>query len=86
MDMRTAVFYLAQGVCAVAVLIGCARSGHPVRNLLLSVTGGIAALFAVNVTGLITTVSLGVNPYTVAVSTAGGVPGVIMLLVLNLCL
>lgn len=87
MDLRTTLFYAAQGVCLLAVLIGCAKSGSAVKNFFFSVISGIAALFAVNVTGILSGVSLGVNPYTVCVSAAGGVPGVIMLLALKvLCL
>lgn len=71
------------GAAALALLIALFRSGRPVRGLLAGVIQGACALAAVNVTGMFTGVSLGLNPFTAVVSGALGVPGVITLLLLN---
>ena len=53
------------------------------KTLALSAAQGIIALFAVNVLGTITGVTVGVNAVSLFVSCIGGISGVIMLLVMN---
>lgn len=62
------------------------RSGHAFKALLMSVLQGVAALFAVNVLGTLTGVTLAVNWWTLGISSLGGTAGVILLLVLNVVL
>ncbi|MCL2023349.1 MAG: pro-sigmaK processing inhibitor BofA family protein [Oscillospiraceae bacterium] len=68
---------------AVFILWGMTRTRRPLSALLLSGASGIAALFAVNLLGTLLPVDLPVNWGTIAVSTLGGVPGVIGVLVLQ---
>ena len=68
---------------ALAVLIACLRSGHALRALLGSAVKGVVSLFAVNAAGLLTGVTIAVNPVTLAASAAFGIPGTASLLLLN---
>lgn len=52
----------------------------------MSVLQGVAALFAVNVLGTLTGVTLAVNWWTLGASALGGTAGVILLLGLNVIL
>lgn len=76
-------FIAAAVVCTVCVLgwmIKCEKGG---RCFLLSAFQGVAAMFAVNLTGFVTGVVLGVNWYTLLTSAVMGIPGVISLLLLD---
>ena len=75
--------YAAVAAGGLWILITLIRSRKPVRGLLGSALQGACALAAVNVTGMFTGVSLGVNAFTGAVSAVLGVPGVIAMLLLN---
>ena len=75
--------YVLPVVAALAVLIACFRSGHALRSLLGSAVKGIVSLFAVNAAGLLTGVTIAVNPVTLAASGLFGIPGTIALLLLN---
>ena len=68
----------------IALLIGAFKTGRPVRTLLGSALQGASALAAVNVTGMFTGVSLGLNALSGIACAALGVPGVITLLLLKL--
>ncbi len=59
------------------------RTRRPVRSLLGSTLQGFCALAAVNVTGIITGVTLGVNWLSATCCALLGVPGVITLLLCN---
>lgn len=59
------------------------RTRRPVRRLAGSFLQGASALAAVNVSGVLTGVSLGLNWFSFAVCAALGVPGVIGLLLLK---
>lgn len=83
---------IAAVLCA-AILIGMwfvframIRTRRPVRSLLGSALQGVCALAAVNVTGLLTGVTLGVNWLSAVCCTVLGVPGVITLLMCNVIL
>ena len=80
--LTVAVYAVSAAVCLCvgAVLV---HSRRPVRGLLGSALQGACALAAVNVTGMFTGVSLGLNWFSCAVSAVLGVPGVITLLLLN---
>jgi SigmaK-factor processing regulatory protein BofA. len=60
------------------------RSPRPVQRAAGGVIMGLFALAAVNLTGFLTGVSLPLSPLTIGVSGAAGIPGVTMLLLLNL--
>lgn len=83
---------IAAVLCA-AVLIGMwfvframIRTHRPVRSLLGSALQGVCALAAVNVTGLLTGVTLGINWLSAACCMVLGVPGVVTLLMCNVIL
>ena len=63
----------------ICVIISMIKSGQPVRNAFISIIQGILSLIAVNVTGLITGVTVSVNWYTLAFVSAFGMPATIML-------
>lgn len=76
-------FIAAAVICTVCILgwmIKCEKGG---KCFMLSAFQGIAAMFAVNITGLITGVALSVNWYTILTCALMGIPGVISMLVLD---
>ena len=70
-------------VLSVRLLLTLIRTRRPVRRTLGSFLQGGCALAAVNVSGGLTGVSLGLNWCTFGVCAALGVPGVIGLLLLK---
>ena len=68
----------------IAVLIGAIKTGRPLRSLLGGMLQGASALAAVNVAGMFTGVSLGLNALSGIACAVAGVPGVITLLLLKL--
>lgn len=82
----SAMIFLWWGVAAavtLAVLLALIKGGKPVRGAISSVTGGLLSLLAVDVTGVFTGVTLGINPLTLGAGTVLGAPGIITLLVLK---
>ncbi len=77
------LLWVLAGGAALWLLMVLFRSGKPIRRLLAGALQGACALAAVNVTGMFTGVSLGLNVFTAIISGALGVPGVITLLLLN---
>lgn len=76
-------FIAAAVICAVCVLgwmVKCEKGG---KCFILSAFQGIAAMFAVNIAGFVTGVTLSVNWYTVLTSALMGIPGVIGMLTLD---
>ena len=75
----------AIGVFALLVIIQVVvKSKKPLQRALGGVCIGLCALIAVNITGFFTGVSLPLSTLTIGVSAAAGIPGVTMLLLLNL--
>ena len=68
---------------ALAVLIAFVRSGRFFGAVIGSVVQGVVSLFAVNVAGMLTGVTVAVNPVTLGTVSLLGVPGTIGLLLLN---
>jgi len=68
---------------ALAVLVSMLRSRRLLRYLLLSVLSGVAALYAVNAVGMLTSTRLAVNGLTLGVSAMAGPPGVVALLLMD---
>ena len=71
-------------VMGAALLIACKRTGALIKNLLICSVLGLLALTLVVLTAGYTQLNLEFNPYTVSTSVILGLPGVIMLLLLNL--
>lgn len=77
-------FFIGAAItAAVCVLWWTVKSEKGARSFVLSALQGIAAMFAVNLTGLVTGVTLATNWYTVATYIVLGLPGVIATLVMN---
>ena len=57
---------------------------HPVQRAIGGIVMGLCALVAVNLTGVFTGVSIPLSPLAIGVSGAAGIPGVTLLLLLNL--
>ncbi len=73
------------GVFALLVIIQMiVKSPKPFQRAIGGVITGFCALAAVNLTGMFTGVTLPLSPLTIGVSGAAGIPGVTMLLLLNL--
>ncbi|MBR4859235.1 MAG: pro-sigmaK processing inhibitor BofA family protein [Clostridia bacterium] len=73
-------------VAALCVMWWTVKSEKGATSFALSALQGIAAMFAVNLTGLVTGVTLATNWYTVATYIVLGLPGVISTLIVNLIL
>ena len=76
-------FIAAAVISVVCVAWWVVKSERGATSFVLSAMQGIAALFAVNLTGMITGVTIAVNWYTVLSYVILGLPGVIGTLMLN---
>ena len=70
--------------CLLLILGALARSKKPMSTALHTGVGGAAALAVVNLTGLMTGVSLSINGLTLIFTVAAGIPGVVLLMFLKL--
>lgn len=68
---------------AIVVAAKMLQSRHFIKVFIMSTVQGLFALFAVNAIGIVTSVTIAVNPLTVAICCVGGIPGVILLLMLR---
>lgn len=67
-----------------AVIHKIDRHKRPLRRACVSMASGLLSLAAVNISGIFTGVTLPVSILSLLISLIGGVPGVTMLLALNL--
>ena len=67
-----------------AIIHYISKSKHPFKRAILSMLFGAATLTAVNLTSSLTGVFIPVSLISIIVSVAGGVPGVTLMLLLNL--
>ena len=82
---KSGTWLIAGGVFLLLVVIQwILHARHPVRKAAGGVLTGLAALLAVNLTGVFTGVTLPVSILSIGVSAVAGVPGVTMLLLLNM--
>lgn len=80
------------GICVtfISIFIGFAiihkisKNKHPLKRALLSMCCGAGTLLAVNLSGSLTGVFLPVSLLSILISVIGGVPGVTLMLSLNL--
>lgn len=77
-------FIVAAIVCTACVAWWVVKSERGATSFFLSAVQGLAALFAVNLTGMLTGVTIAVNWYTALSYIVLGLPGVIGTLTLNL--
>ncbi len=76
-------FIAAAAVSTVCVIWWMIKSEKGASSFFLSALQGIAAMCAVNLTGMITGVTVAVNWYTIISTVILGLPGVIGTLALN---
>ncbi len=76
-------FIAAAVISTVCVLWWVIKSERGATSFFLSALQGIAAMCAVNLTGLVTGVTVAVNWYTIISTVILGMPGVIGTLALN---
>ena len=81
-----AVFITLAVICAASVLWWMIKSEKGATCFAGSAPQGLAAVFAVNLAGLVTGITLAVNWYTLGTAVLLGLPGVITALGLNLLL
>lgn len=79
-----AYFIAAAVLSGLCILLWIFKSPKGGRSFFLSALQGIAALFAVNLSGMITGVSVALNYWTAGVSAVLGLPGVISLLIMKM--
>lgn len=85
MDME--VLWMGIGVVVLLVILQvCAGNKKPVRSAVSGVLLGWLALLAVNITGMVTGVTLPISALSIGVSGAAGIPGVTMLVLLDMIL
>lgn len=75
--------WAAAAAVSLAVFIALVKGGRPIRGAVSSCLQGFGALLAVDVAGIFTGVSVGVNALTAFCCGVLGVPGVITLLILR---
>lgn len=73
-------------ICAVISLVSMKKSGHFIKYLFLTTVQGLAALLAVNASGLMTGVTLSLNALTLGTSAVFGTAGVVMNLLVKIIL
>lgn len=71
-------------IATVCVVMWTVKSEKGATSFFISALQGVAGLFAVNLAGMVTGVSIAVNWYTVLSYVILGLPGVISTLILNL--
>ena len=81
-----AVFITLAVICAASVLWWMIKSEKGATCFAVSALQGLAAVFAVNLAGLVTGITLAVNWYTLGTAVLHGLPGVVTPRGLNLLL
>ncbi len=76
------IFYTALILCAIITGIFMIKKMPP-RTVLLCLFSGIAALIAADVMMSLYGKNMPLNVYTISISALGGIPGVIMLILLQ---
>ncbi len=85
MDLE--VIGVGVGVLILLVVLQlCAGNKKPVRSALSSILLGWVSLLAVNISGIFTGVTLPISALSIGVSGAAGIPGVTMLVLLDMIL
>ncbi len=81
--MSTAVYCLFL-IAGLAILISMIKTKRFFSALIFSALQGIIALFAANFIGEFAGMSISINPHTLVLCAAGGIPAVIFLLLLGI--
>lgn len=75
---------VAIGACLFGLILITLRRSGALKKIALSTLGGLAALGAVNLSGMMTGISLALNLWTFATAVILGLPGVVGMLFLKL--
>lgn len=86
MTLAELIFYGTAAVSAIVMLIYYMKSGKPVKNALLGMLSGTAALAAVHFFGGNIGLALPLNGLTAFAALVFGVPGVVVMCVIELLL
>ncbi len=78
------VTILASTLIVFTVIHYAGKNKRPVRRAFISMLSGIFTLLAVNLSAIFTGVSIPISLLSVLVSVTGGIPGVTLMLGLNL--
>lgn len=78
-----AFFIAAAVVSGICILLWIFKSPKGGRSFFLSALQGLAALFAVNLSGMVTGVTVALNYWTAGAAALLGLPGVICTVILN---
>ncbi|HHZ06111.1 MAG TPA: transcriptional regulator [Clostridiales bacterium] len=84
--MEQWLIWAVLGISFVVIIIIQAISGNkkPIQSALGSMVLGIIALMAVNICGNFTSVTLPISTLSVSIAAIGGIPGVTLMLLLNM--
>ena len=81
----TSTIIVAGGIFALLVILQViVRSRHPIQRTIGGIFTGLGALLCVNAAGIFTGVTLPYSLLSLGISAAAGIPGVTLLLLLNL--
>ena len=86
MDSGKILLGILLAIYLVIIFISYFKSKRFFTALLFIALQGFCALFAVNLTGKYISVHIPINYWTIGISSIGGVPGVIMLLLCDIFL
>ena len=78
------IWVAVHAVMGIALLVACKKTGALIKNLLICSVLGLLALTLVVSTAGYTQLNLEFNPYTITTSVILGLPGVILMLLMNL--
>ena len=81
--MYTVLVCVVLAIAALCVLIAFVRSGRFFGAVVGSIVQGVVSLLAVNVAGMLTGVTVAVNPVTLGAVSLLGIPGTIGLVLLD---
>ena len=78
------LIYAALGTSALAIAVTLLRTKRPLRSLAGSAVQGLCGLAAVNIAGIYTGISLGINTMVLSTCAIFGIPGIAGLLFLKM--
>lgn len=81
------IILIIVGVFIALIAIGAIiRTEKPLKKVFFGMFKGVAALLAVNISGIFTGVTLPISLLSIGISILGGIPGVTALVVLDMIL
>lgn len=84
MEQKFVLISVASIFLLLVIIQVISKAEHPIKKTFVNILIGVLALVTVNVSSYFTGVSLPVNFLSLGVSAVGGIPGVTMLLLLNI--